>query len=108
MHGVEDRAKADFEPHFDYDLLRLFEATYQTATVFKPANPAMKHPAVYKLAKNTRLDDKADPAAAFLRYKIFNTLRPPGEQRRRDPYEVVFKPLGGGAPPPLRPHGEVR
>ena len=93
-HGVLDRKKKKYHPHFESDLLRLFEATYQTATVFVPANPQTRHPAVYRLAKNARLDDPdespADRKAGLapkhhLRYKIFNTLRPPGQKRERDP-----------------------
>jgi hypothetical protein len=103
MHGVEDRAKATYFPYFDYDLLRLFEATFQTATVFKPANPPMKHPAVYKLARDTHLDDTSDPKSAFLRYKIFNTLRPPKEKLRRDPH-----PLKKPAPAPNPPDAVER
>ncbi len=109
IHGILDRAKADYQPHFDYDLLRLMEATYLTATVFKPANPAMKHPAVYKLANNTHLDDPTETPADIadglepkkhLRYKIFNTLRPPNELRLRDPDDDPL-PAGPFEKPPV-------
>jgi hypothetical protein len=100
MHGIEDRVKGNYLPYFDYDLRRLFEATVQTATVFKPANPQMKHPAVQKLAEDTHRDDfnekPADVRAglaprAHLRYKIFNTLRPPWLERKRDPEEATYR-----------------
>jgi len=94
LHGIQDRAKGTFEPTFESDLLRLFEATYQVNTVYKPANPPMKHPAVFKLSRQTKLDDAneepADVAArkaprAHIRYKVFNTLRPWDEDKKRDP-----------------------
>jgi hypothetical protein len=113
IHGVEDRAKGTFEPHLEHDLVRFFEATYQVNTVFAPANPPMKHPAVYKLAKNTKLDDAvedpADVAAgkapkAAVRYKTFNTLRPWDENRKRDPGDP--KIAAGFDPPPATPSGD--
>jgi hypothetical protein len=100
MHGIDKRVKGNFKPYFDYDLRRLFEATVQTATVFKPANPQMKHPAVQRLAESTHKDDRKETPEnekaglapnAHLRYKIFNTLRPPWEARRRDPDEGVIR-----------------
>jgi hypothetical protein len=125
MHGIEDRVKGTFVPYFDHDLRRLFEATVQTATVFKPANPQMKHPAVQRLAESTHKDDvketpeddKAGLAPhAHLRYKIFNTLRPPWQARLRDPEEPSFRhaseksfpgvattPDANVIPPPVKP-----
>jgi hypothetical protein len=114
LHGVQDRAKGIFEPTFESDLLRLFEATYLVNTVFAPANPAMKHPAVFKLARQTKLDDAgedpADVAAgkaprAHIRFKVFNTLRPWDEAKLRldaaDPAKVPAADARRSAPPTL-------
>lgn len=106
IHDVEPRKKLDFKANFELDLLRIFEATYQVNTTFAPANPPMKHPAVYLLALQTSLDDPKETPddiangrepKAHVRYKVFNTLRPWDKDNVR---LTTTDPQPAGALPP--------
>lgn len=85
MHGIKNRATQVYSPHFQYDLLRLFQSTLDSATVFLPAAGHRMHPKLHDLANNTKLDDPGTPEALKWREAVFSTIRKPGTTYVKDP-----------------------
>lgn len=104
-HGVTHRASGLFQPHFEYDLLRLFKGTVDSATVFLPAASHKMHPKLHALAQNTHLDDSDQ----VWRDAVFKTIRKPGDFKIKDPpppparnYEGTMPMLWGDSNPQYR------
>lgn len=85
-HGISNRYKKQFRPHFKYDILRLFQGTKDSATVFLPAATHAMHPKLFALAENTSLDDYGTKEQReknrTWRNKVLNTIRKPGRRTR--------------------------